>query len=66
MGSGLEPIAVHTDRLISPSTQEGKCPIRVPTKVTDTHLHPEKDACLIPSFECNLTEPLIPPKAALT
>ena len=35
--------------------QEGKLPISDPTKLTDTHPHPEEDACLVPSIEPNLT-----------
>ena len=42
--------------------QEGKWPISVPTKLTDTHPHPEEDAGLVPSIEHNLTGGrLLPP-----
>ena len=55
MISGPEPIVAYTDSLINPPLRRGNIMISVPTKLAETHPHPEEDAGLVPSIRHNLT-----------
>ena len=68
-GWGSKPAAATTSEL-PPAAAASKAQTyrwltilrkRLPTKLTETHPHPEEDACLVPLVKCKLTRVIYSP-----